>query len=128
MRLGELPELGPPDELDGFLLGAGKERDHAAEVAHLALRDLVPRMRLEPRVEHALDRVVLLEERDDGARVFAVLTHPHRERLHAAQHEPAVERPGNRAERFLQEVQPFRDRRVVRRDEAADDEVPRRAF
>src|SRR5205823_1143247 len=55
------------------------------------------------------------------ARVVAVLAHPHCERLHSAQHEPAVERAGNRAERLLQEEQPLRNRRIVRRDEAADD-------
>ena len=43
------------DQLDRFLLGAGEERDHPAEVAHLALRDLVAGMARQPRVEHLLD-------------------------------------------------------------------------
>ena len=35
-RLGEQEELRPRDERDRLLLGLGEERDHAAEVAHLA--------------------------------------------------------------------------------------------
>ena len=50
-----------------------------------------------------------------------MLAHAHGERLQPAQHEPAVERPRHRAERLLQEVEALGDRRVVRRDEAADD-------
>ena len=53
--------------------------------------------------------------------VLAVLAHPQRQRLDAAQDEPRVERAGHRAERVLQELQPLGDRRVVRADEAADD-------
>src|SRR5262245_1947969 len=53
-------------------------------------------------------------------RVLAVLAHPHRQGLEPAQHEPAVERPRNGAERLLQEEQPLRHGRVVRGEEAAD--------
>ena len=64
---------------------------------------------------------MILEERDHGAGVLAVLAHPHGEGLEAAQHEPGVERAGDGAERLLQEAKPFRDRRVVRGGEPADD-------
>ena len=66
-RLGELEELRPRDELDRLLLRLDEERDHAAEVAHLRARDCVAGMRLEPGPEHALDRVVALEELRDRA-------------------------------------------------------------
>ncbi len=46
----------------------------------------------EAGVEHALDGRVPVEELGDRARVLAVALHPQRERLEAAQHEPAVER------------------------------------
>ena len=49
-----------------------------------------------------------VEEGGDGARVLAVLAHPHGERLHPAQHEPRVERAGDRAERLLQEARAAR--------------------
>ena len=62
-----------------------------------------------------------VEPGGDRARVLAVLPHPHRERLQAAQDEPAVERARHGAERLLEEVEALRDRRVVRADEAADD-------
>ena len=87
-RLGEREDLRPGDERDGLLLGLDEERDHAAEVAHLARGDLVAGVVGEAGVEHALDRRVPLEERDDGARVLAVLAHPDGERLQPAQHEP----------------------------------------
>ena len=57
----------------------------------------------------------------DDARVLAVLAHAHGERLDTAEDEPAVERAGNGAERFLQEVKALRNRRIIRRREAAYD-------
>ena len=77
-------------------------------------------MRREAGVVDVLDCFVLLEEGRDGAGVLAMLAHAHGERLDSAQDEPGVERPGNRAERLLQEEETFCDRRVVRRGEAAD--------
>ena len=109
--LGELPDPRSRDELDRFLLAPDEERDHAAEVAHLARRDRVAGVRGQARVEDALHARMALEERRDRRRVRAVAVHAHRERLHAAEHEPAVERPGNRAERLLEERELLRDRR-----------------
>ena len=57
----------------------------------------------------------------DCACVVAVLPHADRERLDAAQDEPAIERAGYGTERLLQEVQALRNRRIVGRREAADD-------
>ena len=98
-----------------------QERDHPAVVAHLPGRDLVAGVVGEAGVEHLLDARVVGEEGDDGARVLAVLAHAHGEGLEPAEHEPRVERPGDRAERVLQEAEPLRDRLVVRRDHAGDD-------
>ena len=119
--LRELPDLRATDDRDRLLLASDEERDHAAEVAHLPGGELVSRMAAEARVEHALHPRVPLEVRRDRDGVLAVAVHPHRERLHAAEHEPRVERSGHRAERLLQEREPLRDRVVVRREEAADD-------
>ena len=118
--LGQDPHLRAGDEVDGLLLGLDEERDHAAEVAHLARCDRVSGVVREPRVEHVGHARVILEERDHGAGVLAVLTHPDGERLEATQHEPGIERAGDGAERLLQEPEPFRDRGVVRGDESAD--------
>ena len=74
----------------------------------------------EAGVEDALDGRVLRQEGRDRARVLAVALHPDRQRLQAAEHEPAVEGPGHGPERLLQELQPLGDGRVVHGDEAAD--------
>ena len=119
--LGERPDPRAGDEVDRLLLRLDEERDHAAEVAHLARGDLVARMVGQARVEHLDHARVLLEEGDDGARVLAVLPHPDGERLQAAEHEPRVERARHGAERLLQEAEALGDRGVVRAGEAADD-------
>ena len=54
-RLRELEDIGLRYELDRLLLGLDQERDHAAEVAHLAGGDLVAGMRRQARIEHLLD-------------------------------------------------------------------------
>ncbi len=100
--------LRPRGERDRLCLGLDQEGDHAAEVAHLAAGDRVAGMAGEARVEDALDGRVLAEEAGDRARVLAVLAHPQRERLDAAQDEPGVEGAGDGAERLLQEAQPRR--------------------
>ena len=74
-----------------LLLGGDEERDHAAEVAHLAQGDLVAGMVGQAGVEHLLDGGVPVEEGGDGTSVLAVLAHAHGERLEAAQYEPGVE-------------------------------------
>src|SRR3712207_8443514 len=53
---------------------------------------LVVRVAREAGVADALDSRVALEELGDPMRVRAVLAHADGERLHAAQHEPGVER------------------------------------
>ena len=119
-RLGELEELRARDERLRLLRRLGEERDHAAEVAHLPRGDRMPGMRRQPRVEHVLDAGWRSSQTATAHRVLAVLPHAQRERLHAAQDEPAVERARHGAERLLQEVEALRDGRVVRRGEAAD--------
>ena len=118
--LGERPDLRARDEVDRLLLGLDEERDHASEVAHLPCGDLVAGVVGQAGVEHVRHGRVLVQEADDRAGVLAVLPHPHRQRLQAAQHEPGVERPRHRPERLLQEAQALGDRRVVRRREPAD--------
>ena len=119
--LGERPHRRLRDELDRLLFRLHLERDHAAEVAHLTGRDLVARVVGQPGPEDLRDPRVGAEELHDAARVRALPIHAHGERLHAAKHQPGVERARNRPERLLQEPQPFGDRRVVRAGEAADD-------
>ncbi len=77
-RFGELEELRPRHELDRRLLRLGEERDHPAEVAHLALRDLVAGMRGQTRVEHLLDARLFRQPAGDHAGVLAVLAHSQR--------------------------------------------------
>ena len=119
-RLGELEEARACDEVDRLLLGGREERHHSPEVAHLTAGDLVARMAGKARVEHPLDGGMTFEERRDLACVLAVLPHPDRERLDPAQHQPGVERSGDRPERLLEEVETFRECVVVGRDESAD--------
>ena len=52
---GELEHLRARDECDRLVLRLCEERDHAAEVAHLPRRDLVPRVARKPRIENLLD-------------------------------------------------------------------------
>ena len=119
-RFRELEDRRAGDEVDRLRLGLQQERDHAAEVAHLGARDVVARMVRQAGVEHALDGRVPVEELGDLPGVLGVLAHAHRERLDPAQDEPRVEGAGDGAERLLQEVEAFRQRVVVRRDEPAD--------
>ena len=64
---------------------------------------------------------MLAQHLHDRPRVRAVPVHAHRERLHAAQHEVAVERRRHRAHRVLQEPHLVGELGVVDRDEPADD-------
>src|SRR5215211_322734 len=119
--LRELPDLRAGDELDRRLFRLDEERDHPAEVVHLPLRDLVTRVAGQAWVENRFDSLVGREVVGDLSRILRVPAHPDGERLQAPQHEPAVERARDGAERLLQEVEPFRDGRIVRRDESPDD-------
>jgi len=58
---------------------------------------------------------VVGEEGGYCCRVPAVALHAHGESLGSAEHEPAVERAGNRAQRLLEECELLRDRAVVGR-------------
>src|SRR6185503_9858035 len=118
-RFGERPDLRAGDELDRLLLGGSEERDHAAEVLHLALRGLMARVARQPWIENVLDVLMRLAVLDATLRVLAVTLHPQRPRLQAAEDEQRVERARHAAQRLLEEVQTLRDRRVVRRREAA---------
>ena len=63
----------------------------------------------EPGVEHALDGGVAVEVRRRSRRAFSQCWRMRtRERLDAAQHEPASNGPGHRAERLLQEARAAR--------------------
>ena len=82
-----------------------QERDHAAEVAHLAGGDLVARMRGEAGLEHALDGRRVRRGTRRSPRAFAQCWRIRtRQRLQPAQHQPGVERPGHGAQRVLQEA------------------------
>ena len=118
MRLSTPPRLSASFQIfvratsvDGLLLVLEEERDHPAEVPHLPRGDRVAGVRRQAGVEDARDARVPLEEGGDRGGVRAVPIHPHGERLHAAQHEPRVERPGYRAERLLQEREPLGESR-----------------
>ena len=122
MRLSTPPRLSASFQTfvsatsrDRVLLGGREERDHPAEVLHLARGDLVAGMGGEPGVEDPLDRVVAVQPGGDR-RAFSQWRSMRTARVFsAAQDEPAVERPGDGAERLLQEAQALGDRRVVRR-------------
>ena len=97
-RLRELEDLRARDEGDRFLLRFREEGDHPAEVAHLACRDRMARVRRQAGIQDSFDAGMARQHGGDHVRVDAVLSHADGERLHAAQHEPGVERPGHRAE------------------------------
>ena len=82
----------PPVDLEG---------DHAAEGPHLLGGDLVARVLRQPRVEDLRHPRVPGQHVGDPGGVLAVPVHAHRERLDAAQHQPRVEGPGDRAHRVL---------------------------
>ena len=78
---------------------------------------------LQPGVVDGAHGRVRREELDDPLGVVAVLLHPQRERLEAAQHQPGVERPGHRAHRVLVEGDPIdRVLEAGHGDVAADDD------
>ena len=103
-----------PRRLDSVEL----ERDHAAEAPHLPPRGLVAGVPGQPGTDDALHARVRGEPRGDRARVVAVALHPDGERLDAAEHEPAVERPGH-GPHVLEEAKRLGGV-VVRRDAPAD--------
>src|SRR5207249_11445930 len=114
-------DLRARDECSGFFLRLGEERDHAAEVMHLLRGDRVARMPGESRVQGLLDARMPFEETGERMGVVAVLAHAYSERFDSPQHEPAVQRARDGPKGLLEEEEPFRDRWIVRRGEAADD-------
>src|SRR5262245_66085682 len=91
-RLRELEDRGTCDELDRLLLRLHQEGDHPAEVAHLTGRNGMARMSRQSGIENFPYAGLLTEPVRDGVRVLTMLSHPDRERLETAEHEPAVER------------------------------------
>ena len=96
------------------------ERQHPAESAHLALRQLVLGMVWQSRIEHTFHRRVFRQELRQRQPVDVVLRHAQRQRLGAAQHQERVERAQNRALRVLDELQPLEIVVVHADDDAAD--------
>ena len=120
--LGERPHRRPRDELDRLLLALEQERDHPAEVAHLPGGDLVARGGRAARDRARCSTRGCPARNATTARAFAQW----RSIRTASVFRPrstsqASNGPGHGAERLLEEAQPLRDRRVVRRGEAADD-------
>ena len=96
------------------------DADDAAEALHLAARQGVLRVALEAGVDHALDARVLLEPARQFQRVVAVRAHAQVQGLESAQGEKTVERPGDGADRVLQECHRFGQIRCAGHDDAAD--------
>src|SRR6266550_6262774 len=120
-RFREFEDLRACDESGGLLLRLCQERDHPAKVAHLLCSDRVAWVSGQSGIQNLLDTRMALEKAGDRMSVVAVLTHAYGQRLDPAQHEPAVQRPGDGPARLLQEEQPLRDRGIVRRSEATND-------
>ena len=76
----------------GFTATLHLERKHAAESAHLPRRDFVTGMRGQSRIMHNFHARMIGQPGRDLERVFRMRAHPPRECLHAAVHEPAIER------------------------------------
>ena len=102
-RLGEREDAGALDEAPRPLQAPELQTDHAPEPLHLAARELVLRVRRQAGVVNPLHLGMVREPLGDAAAVRVVLPHAERERLGAAQREPAVERPRHRARRVLDE-------------------------
>ena len=78
----------PPDHV---------QHDDRAAAAHLALGQIVLRMVLAPRVEHAGDGALFGEEIGDRFRVAHLLGDAQGQRLQPFQHDPGIERRHGRA-------------------------------
>src|SRR5438034_9903677 len=89
-RAGEDTQLGG----DGHRVvtpSAHLEREHPRAAAHLLSRERMCGMTREPRIVHGLDTPVAFEECRQGHRVARMRAYAPRQRLDAAQHEPAIE-------------------------------------
>ena len=101
-----------PTTVDRLLLAPEQERDHAAEVPHLARGDLVARV---PRRGRGRGPRSTRGWRSRKAATAAAFVQCRSMRtasvFSAAQHEPGVERAGHRAERLLEEGEPLGESR-----------------
>ena len=73
------------------------KRKHSAERRHLSGRDLVSGVRLQPGIMHARHFRMSRQEARHFHCVFRMRAHSPRQRAHAAQDKPAIERRGDRA-------------------------------
>src|SRR5664280_816823 len=123
------PDRGRATDVDRLLLATGNlEGDHAPVAPHLSGRDVVPRVRAQTRVVHGNDRAMALQELNDLLGVLAVAVHPHAQGLQTSQHQPRIERSGNRDHGVLMEgktlfgvLEPGNRDGLGRHDRAADD-------
>src|SRR3954471_7466236 len=76
-------------------IGFQNDRDHAAERAHLFLREFMLRMLFEARIVNLFDLWFLLEPARDLERVLAMPLHPQGQRLQPSQRQETVERSRN---------------------------------
>ena len=97
------------------------ERDHGAEVAHLAGGELVARMARETRVVDLGHGRVVAEVLGDNPGALALAVEADGEGLEPALHEVAVERARHRSGRVLDETEVPRELVVVCDHEAAHD-------
>src|SRR6184192_10076 len=79
-------------------IGLQADRHHAAERAHLTLGERMLRMRSQARVIDLRHFVLRFEPLRELQRTRAMLLHPERQRLQAAEREKAVERPDDPAD------------------------------
>ena len=97
------------------------DADDAAVALHLALGQRMLRVALQTGVDHAFDGGMVFQPARQLQRVVAVRAHAQVQRLQAAQREKTVERPGDGADRVLQEGHRFGQLRRAGDDDAADD-------
>jgi len=71
------------------------EGEHSAVHRHLPLGNFMSRMRGQSRIMHVLNLSMLHKKVCYFERVLGVRAHPPRQRAHAAQDEPAIERRGD---------------------------------
>lgn len=99
------------------------DADHAAEAAHLALCQLMLRVRGKARVDDLVHRRMLLKPLRQLQRVLAMRAHPQMQRLEATLREETVERPLHTADGVLQEGHLFGQFRIVTHHHHTTDDV-----
>src|SRR5262245_51827563 len=102
------------EEAPGIVEGAGEVGgDHAAEGTHLLRGERVLRMAWQTRIIDAADLGMALKPLRDRQRRGAMALHPQCQRLEPAQRQKRIERPLDRADRVLQELQALAQLRIV---------------